>query len=164
MRVDTFRRPDGVSVEKAFIDHPGSVVLIPFLDEQVIMLRQYRPAMEKTILELPAGTREPGETWLACAQRELREETGYRAERFISLGQIWPGPGLTNEIMALFLAIGLSSDPLPADFDEEITLAPMPIAELGVMARDGQLQDAKSIVAILRAEDYLASSTIKQKN
>lgn len=157
LRVDTFRRSDGASVEKAFIEHPGSVVLIPLIDEQVVMLRQYRPALEKTILELPAGTRESEESWLACAQRELREETGYRADSFTSLGLIWPGPGLTNELMALFIATGLTSDPLPADFDEEITLAPMPLAELATMARDGRLQDGKSIVAILRAEAYLTA-------
>ena len=149
--------PDGGAVEKGFIEHPGSVVLIPFIDEQVVMLRQYRPALEKSILELPAGTRESGESWPACAQRELREETGYRADSLISLGRIWPGPGLTNELMALYLATGLSSDPLPSDFDEEIALAPLPFRELTAMARDGRLQDAKSIVAILRAEAYLAT-------
>ena len=113
LRVDSFRLADGQLYERGFIDHPGAVVVVPLLPgddgdgahgPQVLMLRQYRPALERTILELPAGTRETGEPWLECAQRELREETGQRAASFVPLGEVWAAPGLTNERMALFLA------------------------------------------------------------
>ena len=77
LRVDSFRLADGQLYERGFIDHPGAVVLVPLLPSddgpRVLMLRQYRPALERTILELPAGTREADEPWLTCAQRELRE-------------------------------------------------------------------------------------------
>ena len=119
------------------------------------MLRQYRLSLNETILELPAGTREPDEEWLACAQRELQEETGYRAENWISLGHVWPAPGLTNEEMAIYLASGLSPAPLPADADEEIEVDEMTLRDLAKMALDGRLMDAKSVVALLRAAAYL---------
>ncbi|HEY1409066.1 MAG TPA: NUDIX hydrolase [Promineifilum sp.] len=164
VRVDSFRLPDGRIYERGAIDHPGSVVLVALQevadgeDPKVIMLRQHRPALNKVILELPAGTREPDESWLGCAQRELREETGYRAENFISLGEIWPAPGLSNERMALFLARGLSAAPLPMDFDEEIAVESWPLGTLAAMALGGELEDAKSVVAILRAGKYLGPS------
>lgn len=155
LRLDEWQEPNGQTYEKGVIEHPGSVVLLPLSGETVIMLHQYRHSLGQTILELPAGTRHWDEEWLSCAQRELREETGYRAETFISLGHVWAAPGLSNEVMHLFLASGLSPDPLPADADEMITLQPMPLAELLNMALDGRLADAKSVVTILRAVAYL---------
>lgn len=155
LRLYPVTRPDGTVLEKGFVDHPGAVVLVPLLGEEVVMLRQYRFSIEKPILELPAGTREREENWLVCAQRELREETGYRATSFISLGHVWPAPGYSNEVMAIYLATGLSRDPLKADFDEIIELQPHPLEELAEMAIDGRLRDGKSIVGILRAAHYL---------
>ena len=154
LRVDSLLRPDGGLEEKGYVEHPGAVVLVPLQGDQVIMLRQYRAAVGETILELPAGTRGWDEDWLACAQRELREETGYRADRFVSLGQVWPAPGFSSERMAIFLATGLTPDPLPQDFDEQITLQTIPLDELVTMALDGRLQDAKSIAALLRTAHY----------
>ncbi|HIP71690.1 MAG TPA: NUDIX hydrolase, partial [Anaerolineae bacterium] len=86
LRLDRRQLPDGSVVEKGVVDHPGSVVLVPLRplpdDYELLMLRQFRHALDRTILELPAGTRGWQEDWLVCAQRELREETGYRAEKF----------------------------------------------------------------------------------
>lgn len=158
LRLDEWQSPDGQSYEKGVVEHPGSVVLLPLDGENVIMLQQYRHSLGQTILELPAGTRHWDEDWLSCAQRELREETGYRAENFTSLGQVWAAPGLSNEQMYLFLASNLSPAPLPADADEMITLQPTPLAELVKMALDGRLTDAKSVVTILRAAVYLKTT------
>jgi ADP-ribose pyrophosphatase len=146
---------DGVLVEDGVIDHPGSVVVVPLHGEDVLMVQQYRLALDEAILELPAGTRERGEDPLECAQRELREETGHRAETWSPLGHIWPAPGLSNELMAVYLASDLTPDPLPADVDEVIEVRPTPLEELVAMARDGRLQDAKSTVGILRAAAFL---------
>ena len=163
LRVDSFRLADGRLYERGAIDHPGAVVLVPLVEStegdepQVLMLRQYRPALGHTILELPAGTREADEPWLLCAQRELQEETGYRAAAFTPLGEVWAAPGLTNERMALFLATGLTADPLPMDVDEEIAVEPWPLRELAAMAIDGRLEDAKSVVAVLRTARQLLS-------
>jgi ADP-ribose pyrophosphatase len=119
------------------------------------MLRQFRHALDETILELPAGTRGWDEDWLVCAQRELREETGHRAKNFIPLGEIWPTPGLSNELMRLYLAVELQPDPLPQDADEEIEVVVIPLLELVKMAGDGRIRDAKSIIGILRAAQQL---------
>lgn len=161
LRLDTLQLPNGRTVQKGAVEHPGSVVLIPLLpsdsEPKVIMLRQYRHVLDQTILELPAGTRSWEEDWLACAQRELREETGYRAETFTRLGEVWPAPGISDEMMHLYLAEELTPASLPGDEDEAIELIPMPLAELITMAQDGRLQDAKSIVGILRVAHLLAT-------
>ena len=141
--------------ERAVIDHPGSVVIVPMDDEKVLILEQFRIALDSTILELPAGTREGEEEWLNCARRELREETGYRAENWVSLGKVWPGPGITNELMAVYLATDLSPAPLAPDADEQIEVVSYGFGELITKALNGELQDAKSVVAILRAAAYL---------
>jgi len=159
LRVNSILLPDGSSVNKAVIEHPGAVVLVPLREShdgpEILMLRQYRLALDQYILELPAGTRGWDEDWLECAQRELREETGFRGGRFESLGRCWPAPGLSNELMNIYLATTLQADPLPMDSDEIIEVMPIPLKKLVVMALDGQLQDAKSVVGILRADNYL---------
>ena len=159
LRVETVILPDGSTLERGVVEHPGSVVMVPLRhsssDLEVLMLRQYRHVVDEVVLELPAGTRGWDEDWLACAQRELREEAGYRAQTLIPLGEIWPAPGISTEVMALYLATELSLDPLAADLDEELEVQPMPLAELIAMAQDGRLQDAKSTVGILRAAVYL---------
>jgi ADP-ribose pyrophosphatase len=176
--VDTLIAPDGTELDKGFIEHPGAVVLIPVrvmdtltsaastgsVDDlsdkttsfEVLMINQYRRAIDEYLLELPAGTREWDEDWLTCAQRELREETGYRADKIVLIGEFWPSPGLSSELMRLCLATGLHPDPLPGDADEEIEVKPMPLDKLVDMARNGQILDAKSIVGLLKAADYLA--------
>ena len=160
LRLDELQLPNGRIVEKGAIDHPGAVVLVPIRyvadAPHVLMLQQYRHVLDEIILELPAGTRGWQEDWLACAQRELREETGHRAKTFTPLGELWPTPGLSNELMHLYLAEGLTPDPLPSDEDESIEVAPIPLSELVTMAWDGRLQDAKSIIGILRAARSIA--------
>jgi ADP-ribose pyrophosphatase len=155
LRVGEVERPDGVVVERGYIEHPGAVVLVPLLGEKVLMLLQYRWTVDEMVLELPAGTRGWDEDWLACAQRELREETGYQAESFISLGEVWAAPGVSDERMAIYLATELTPAPLAADFDELIEVEPVSLDKLVAMALDGRLEDAKSVVGILRAAEYL---------
>lgn len=159
LRLDTLRLADGTAVTRGTVVHPGSVVLAPVRPSdhgpELLVLRQYRLSLGTAILELPAGTRGWQEDWLVCAQRELREETGFRAGSFIHLGDIWPAPGLSNELMKIYLAQQLTPDPLPGDADESIELVAIALADLLLMAQDGRLQDAKSIAAIWRAAAYL---------
>ncbi|MFK7801255.1 MAG: NUDIX hydrolase [Anaerolineae bacterium] len=154
------QKPDGTKVEAGVVRHPGAVILVP-IDENgaVLMLKQYRLPLDTVILEIPAGTRESRlEPWLECAQRELREETGYRAAEFEDLGLLWPLPGASDEELTLFMATGLTADPLPQDFDEQIEVVHMDLNELCEMALDGRLQDMKSCVALLRVQRFLAKS------
>jgi ADP-ribose pyrophosphatase len=161
LRLDTLQLPNGRTLEKAAVEHPGAVVLVPLRPlangPEVLMLHQYRHVLDQTILELPAGTRGWDEDWLACAQRELREETGHRADKFTPLGQLWPAPGISDELMQLYLAEELAPAPLPGDEDEMIELVPMLLEELVEMAWNGRLRDAKSVVGILRTAHFLAN-------
>ncbi|MFW6070272.1 MAG: NUDIX hydrolase [bacterium] len=152
-------RPDGSIAQKAYVEHPGAVVLVPVRGDEVLMLRQYRASLADTILELPAGTRGQDEEWESCAQRELREETGYRAESLTALGHVWPAPGYSDEVLAIYLAQELHPDPLAADFDEIIELQPMPLETVEAMAWDGRLRDAKSVIGVLRAAAYFQASS-----
>jgi ADP-ribose pyrophosphatase len=147
--------PDGSTLEIGIIDHPGSVVLVPLEGQEVLMLRQYRLALDREILELPAGTRHADEAWLNCAQRELREETGFRAGKLTPLGKVWPAPGFSNELMAIYLAEDLHPAPLPADPDEQIVVEKWPLEKLIEMALAGQLQDGKSIIGIMQTAAHL---------
>ena len=150
---------DGSQFQTAYIDHPGAVVIVPLRNKssqpEILMLRQYRYALQDSILELPAGTRGELEDWNSCAQRELREETGFEAERFVNLGDCWPAPGVSNERMVIYLAEDLEYNPLPQDSDEEIEVVPYALDALLSMALDGRLQDAKSVVGILRTAFYM---------
>ena len=157
-------RADGTLFVGGLIDPPGSVLIVPLDGEQVLMLRQYRLALDEWILELPAGTREKDEPWLDCAQRELREETGYQAAGWTELGRVWPAPGLTNELMAVYLARDLSPAPLPGDDDEEIEVRPMMLDEVLAMALDGRMGDAKSVVGVLRVAAHLSRLPAGQGN
>ena len=151
-RVDDVVLPNGKETQQSYIDHPGSVLVVPMLDENtVVMIRQYRHGLDEVIWELPAGSRDyENEPWLDCAQRELMEEAGYRAERFTELGDIWLAPGMANEVLRIYLAEGLSADSLPADLDEQIEVVPMPLSDALDLVKKGEIKDAKTIIALSR--------------
>ncbi len=156
LEISSATLPNGQTVEHAQIRHPGAVVLVPLTaDHHILMLRQYRVALAQTILELPAGTRGWTEDWEACAQRELREETGYRAGQITPLGDIWPAPGSSDELMRLYLMRDLTPAPLPLDEDEVLEVVPLPLADVVAMSFDGRVQDGKSVVGLLRTARYL---------
>jgi ADP-ribose diphosphatase len=153
---------NGTEVDTAYIDHPGAVVIVPWQESgshsEILMLRQYRYSLRDFILELPAGTRHQDESWETCAQRELREETGYQAGQLYNLGQFWPAPGVSNELMTIYLASGLQHNPLPSDPDEEIEVVMYKFDDLLSMALDGRLQDAKSVIGIVRTAVFQKSA------
>ncbi len=153
--VDEVILPFGLAMNMAYVDHPGSIVLVPIMDDQIIMIEQFRPVIERTILELPAGTLEAGEDMLVGAQRELQEETGFRAAELTVLGQMLPSPGVTNEVMHIILATGLEPDPLPMDEDEVIVTKPLHLPTMVERALAGKIEDGKSVVGILQANHYL---------
>jgi ADP-ribose pyrophosphatase len=157
-RLDKVRLANGYEMDLALIEHPGSVVLVPMIGSDVLMVEQFRPVIGRHLLELPAGTLDGDEPHLDAAQRELREETGYRAETLILLGEMLPSPGTSNEVMKIFLAQGLSKDPLPMDEDEVIAIRPIPLATLVEMALRGELIDAKSVVGVLQADAFLKTA------
>ncbi|AWR98891.1 NUDIX hydrolase [Metallosphaera hakonensis] len=133
-----------------YVKHRGSVVLIPMLHEdEIVMIYQYRPVIGKWIYELPAGTMEEGEDPLATAKRELIEETGYEATSLTELLSFYPSPGITNEIMHIYLARDLRYVGAKPEEYEVIEVKPMKFNEIESLIMDGTIQDGKTVLGIL---------------
>lgn len=144
--------PNGRRTEMAMVRHPGSIGVVPlFGDGRVLMEHQYRPCVGDCLLEIPAGTLEPGESPLACAGRELEEETGYTAAEFIELGRTHILPAYSDEVIHLFLARGLSPARVRLDPDEIIGTQIYPLERLMEMIVSGEITDALTILALQRA-------------
>lgn len=149
LRVDTVRLPSGGMALREIVEHRGAVAIVPILaDGRVVLVRQFRYAVGQVSLEIPAGTLEPGEEPLACARRELEEETGYQAIRWEQLGTIWPTPGYSTEEIILFIARDLTPGPARPEFDEALSVTIMSWSEIWEAIEEGRLRDAKSIVAL----------------
>jgi ADP-ribose pyrophosphatase len=156
IRRDHLKTPDGRETKFDIIEHGGSVVIIP-VDEKgnVLLVRQYRHATGGELLELPAGTLDDNEDPEVCAAREIREETGMAAGELTKLGEFYLVPGYSTEFMVVFLATGLSHNPLEADADEFLSVESIPIAEAIKMAERGEIPDAKSLAALFLARPSL---------
>lgn len=148
--------PDEKTTWFDLVVHPGAVTLIPIDSKgRVLLVRQYRHAVGKELLELPAGTLEAGEDPDVCAAREVREETGMSAGKINKIGEFYLVPGYSTEYMYIYIASELQADPLPGDDDEFITVETYPLEELPDLISKGVLQDAKSLAALSLAQPYL---------
>ncbi|RIK88647.1 MAG: NUDIX hydrolase [Planctomycetota bacterium] len=138
------------AVRRQVIRHPGAVLVLPLVDgDRVCLIRNYRVAVGKTLVELPAGTIEPPAEPLETAMRELREETGYSAARWRALPGFYMSPGILRERMHLFVAEGLTSGPPAREAGEQIENLIVPWSEALAMAESGQIEDAKTLCALL---------------
>lgn len=156
VRRDQLLLPDGKTTWFDVVIHPGAVTLIPIDSRgRVLFVRQYRHAVGKELLELPAGTLNIGEEPEACALREVREETGMSAAILEKIGEFYLVPGYSTEYMHLYLASDLQVDPLPGDEDEFITVEAIPLDDLPELISQGVLQDAKTLAALFLAEPFL---------
>lgn len=145
------RLMNGQTAMRELVQHPGAVAIVPLdAGDHVLLVRQYRIAARRVLLEVPAGTLKLNEDPLDCAARELQEETGYRADRFESLGGIFVAPGYTTEFIHLFLASGLVESRLPGDEDEFIEVERVPLARALDLIDRGEIVDGKSIVSLLK--------------
>jgi ADP-ribose pyrophosphatase len=134
------------------VKHPGAVVIVPMLDRQrIVFVSQYRRAVDRELLELPAGTLSPGEPRLACAKRELQEETGWAATRWRRLGRFYAAPGFISEQLTLFLAQGLRKAPAHPDPDEFVRPVVLTMTDAVRRIHSGSICDAKSIIGVLFA-------------
>jgi ADP-ribose pyrophosphatase len=150
--VVSYAGASGKTLRREVVRHPGAVVILPILDDgRLCMIRNWRPALEREILELPAGTLEPGEAPGACARRELIEETGYRAATMARLGRFYTSPGLSDERMTAYLARGLRHVGRHLEDDERLTVQPIEADTAYSLIDDGALIDAKSMLALLLA-------------
>jgi ADP-ribose pyrophosphatase len=153
---DTLKTPDGRETKLEIVEHGGSVVLIPIDPEgNLLFVRQYRHAAGEDLLELPAGTRDDEEPFEECAAREIREETGLEAGKLQKIGEFYLVPGYSTEFMAVFLATELKENPLQADEDEFLQVEKIPLKQAVEMVEHGEIQDAKSLAALLLARSHL---------
>jgi len=150
VRRDEVLEPGGLRATREVVTHPGSVVVLPVLEDgRVVLIRQYRHATRQYLWELVAGRMDPGETPKRGAARELLEETGYRAKRFSVFLDVFPTPGFVEERMFILLAEGLKAGKAQPEKDEEIEVRAYRLKELKDMIRRGKLRDAKSVAGIL---------------
>ncbi|MFI5261337.1 MAG: NUDIX domain-containing protein [Candidatus Limnocylindrales bacterium] len=155
-RVDTVRGPDGRQHQREIVDHPGAVAIVALDGPDLLLVRQFRSAAQRILLEIPAGTLdrrgdgtiEPPEE---AAPRELAEETGYEAVTWRRLGHFWTAPGFASEAMTLYLATDLR--PVAAyagpEEDEHLRLVRLPVRDALAEVEAGRIEDAKTIIGIL---------------
>lgn len=145
---DTVRLPNGAEATREVVRHPGAVAIVALAGNDLLLVKQYRYPIDQETLEIPAGKLELGELPENCAQRELREETGYQG-RLTYLGKFYSTPGFSNEIIHLFGAEELTWAPLTADDDEFLSVERIPWAEALRQAKNGEINDAKTALGIL---------------
>lgn len=149
VRVDTVRLPSGRESKREIIEHKGAVCIVPVLDDgRVMLVRQFRKASGESLLEVPAGGLEAGESPQDCAARELMEECGFRPGKLVPIYQAFLAPGYSTEMMYAFLATELSPEKMQADDDESIELETFSLDELEAMVDAFQIRDAKTVAAI----------------
>jgi ADP-ribose pyrophosphatase len=152
VRVDTVTLPNGRISQREIIEHGNSVVMVPVDNQRrVLLVRQYRKATEKSLLEAPAGGLEEGEAPEDGALRELQEEVGFTAGKLQRMAGFWLTPGFCTEYMHAYIATDLRPSVLAQDDDENIVVVTVPLSQIPDMIRFGEIEDAKSIAALLMA-------------
>ncbi len=152
----THDTPGGQSLVRETVEHPGAVVILPVLaDDRLCLIRNYRYAVGETLVELPAGTLEPGEEPLETAHRELIEETGYRAAKIEPIHAFYASPGIMTERMYLFVATNLTAGDQQLESGEQIQRFEVSWGEVQEMIRRQEIKDAKTLVGLMYYDQYL---------
>jgi ADP-ribose pyrophosphatase len=154
---EEFDLPNGKSTKQNWINHNPTVAIVAINDKnEILLIKQYRAAVKKNLLEIPAGSLDNlEESPAVCAQRELAEETGFQAKTLIKLFEGYLLPGYCNEYMYFFLAQDLFSAPLTPDEDEFIETIPSSFSQAQELLKKGEIIDAKTVLGILLADNYL---------
>ncbi len=152
LRVDSVRLPDGGTSTREIIEHPGAVAAVPLTDDDhVHLVRQWRHPIQQVTLEIPAGTLDAGEDAQGCIDRELAEEIGMHADRLEHLLDTFVSQGYSDEVIRLYLATGLRPAERSPDKDEKLEVVKLPFDVAVRMCLSGDIQDAKSVIALLMA-------------
>ena len=152
VREDRVRLPNGKEGVREVVEHPGGVGILALDGDDVLLVKQYRYAFSRVLTEIPAGKREPGEDPFVTAQRELKEEVGATAADWQPLGQIIASPGCYDEVLHLYLARGLTFGDTHPDEDEFLSVRRIPFQELVQRCLSGEIQDGKTVTAVLKAK------------
>jgi ADP-ribose pyrophosphatase len=159
LRIDTVRMPSGRKTTREIVEHSDCVAIIAVDDkENVLLVNQFRQAVAKELLEIPAGGIDPGETPEDCVRRELREETGFLPRKVERLGGFYSSPGYCTEYLYLYLATDLVPSPLQAEDSESIRLVRVPLKQISDLITSGAIGDAKSIAGLLTFLAYQKSA------
>jgi ADP-ribose pyrophosphatase len=151
LQVDDVELPNGNVSKREIVKHPGAVAVIPVTPEnRIVMVEQFRKALEKTIVEIPAGKLESGEEPMVCAARELEEETGYECANLEWLVSFYTSPGFADEMIHIYKATGLSKkeNPASADEDEFVNLMEVTLDEALQLVKEKKIHDAKTVYAV----------------
>ncbi|MBA7530391.1 Methanol dehydrogenase activator [subsurface metagenome] len=146
LRVDTVSLPDGRTKLREIVVHPGAAAIVPLMNEEVLLVEQYRKAIASPTLEIPAGTLEEGESPEECAKRELIEETGFQASKLDKLIEYYPSPGFSSEMIHVFKASGLKK---VSDAEAELSITFVRLEELLAMIKRGEVKDGKTVIGVL---------------
>jgi ADP-ribose pyrophosphatase len=151
LRVDTVRKPNGKITTREIVEHADAIAVV-VLDskDRVILVRQYRKAVGKTLLEIPAGGVDPGEQPINTVRREVQEEIGYLPNKIDKLGGFYSAPGYCTEFLHLYVATYLIPSQLEADDTEDIEVVRVPLAKVPDLIASGEIADAKSVAGLLR--------------
>lgn len=156
---DTVRLPDGSQAVREYIRHPGAVMIIPLLDDgRVVVERQYRYPLQRALIEFPAGKIDPGEDRLLCAQRELREETGYVAREWARAGVLHPVLAYADEFIEIWFARGLCQGQRELDPGEFLDVLAVTPEQLLAGCRDGVVTDSKTLTGLLWLQNVLSGA------
>ncbi len=155
LNLDTVELPNGKKAPREVVRHPGAVSVVALEGDDLILVRQFRYPVQEILWEVPAGKLDAGEEPEKCAKRELYEETGYKCEQMIHLTTFYTTPGFSDEIMHLYLATDLTPDQQCLDEDEFVTVEKVPLKKAIAMIGTGEIKDAKSIVGIYMANQYV---------
>lgn len=155
VREDTVLLPNGKEGRREVVEHPGGVGILALDGDDVLLVRQYRYAFSRVLTEIPAGKREPGEEPSVTARRELKEEIGAEAEKWTELGALIASPGCYGETLYLYLAQELTFGATHPDEDEFLDMLRMPFDEAVERCMRGELTDAKTVAALLKAKILL---------
>ena len=159
VRRDSVRLPDGSHTTREYVIHAGAVMVVALLDDgRLVLERQYRYPMRAVMLEFPAGKLDPGETSLACAQRELLEETGYSAREWAKAGVLHPVISYSTEFIDVWFARGLTLGQRNLDVGEFLEVFSATPAELLAWCRNGQVTDAKTLTGMLWLQNLLSGA------
>ncbi len=161
LHVDDVELENSAVTKREYIEHCGGAAVVAETEKGIIFVEQFRYPYGKTLLEIPAGKRDRGEDPRETARRELKEETGYIAQKLTFLGEVYPSPGYTDEKIYLYVATGLSQGDTCPDEDEFLSLKYLPADEAAKLVASGEIKDAKTQIALLKYFCFFREGQLK---